>query len=476
MGARRGGRRRGECLLRLTSARVSGGHDFVREQHDLRDRECVGVRDGQKRPPRSHGIEAASRAAVKFEARWSAAADDFDAPPQHVLRMSGPQGFHRRFLRCEASGKMNGWFPTPHAIGDFAVRENALNETLAVAFDGRCNSRNVSGVDAEADDGGHDSMILPTPAPGFEWRQTPFGPALVCVPLEAIATHVFTSRMWEPELEAALAGSSGESASRGATLPDAEGRRDDSALSPIAAAPVVSEPTDIWSKAARAIALEPGELVRMKQVHGDGAVRAARETALERPHADIATCDDASLGVAVQAADCVPLLLADRRLGVVAAAHAGWRGLAQRVPIKTVRAMHTLFGSQPADLVAAVGPSVGACCYEVGEDVRRACELGALGLDDCTRWFAALPRVVPGNPSMPGLPETPRAGHSFFDGWLAVEDQLLAAGIPADSIYASGLCTASHADCFWSYRRDSSRAKRLVAAIRPRLSRSRSIG
>lgn len=441
--------------------------------------------DGQERPPRSHRVKATSRAAVEFEPRRSAAADDFDAPPQDILCMSGPERLHRRFLRCEASGKMNGRFTTPHAVRDFTLCEDALNETLSVPFDGRHDSRNVGGVDAETDDGGHDSMILPTPAPGFEWRQTQFGPALVCVPLEAIAAHIFTSRMWEPGDEAGPRGERVESSHREGQPRDAVRCSQESAMpgmlnSPVESSPVQSAPiptalSDIWTRAARALALEPSELARMRQVHGDIVIRATRETALARPQADIAVCDDESLGVAVQAADCVPLLLADRRLGVVAAAHAGWRGLAQRVPSKTVHAMETVFGSRPADLIAAVGPSVGACCYEVGPDVRRECGLHATGGDDFTRWFVESPRVIAGNLSMPGLPETPRDGHSFFDGWVAVNDQLRAAGVPDGSIYAAGLCTASHADYFWSYRREGTRAKRLVAAIRPRVARRGSI-
>jgi YfiH family protein len=211
----------------------------------------------------------------------------------------------------------------------------------------------------------------------------------------------------------------------------------------------------------------------MKQVHGHTVTRATRETAGHRPEADIAICDDPTLGLAVQAADCVPLLVADRRKGVVAAAHAGWRGLAQGVPQMTVQALVAEFRSSPADLVVAIGPSVGACCYEVGADVRREFETHSEGRSGHTRWFHDGPRVIPGNPSMPDLRTTRREGHAFFDGWAAAEDQLRASGVPAASIFMAELCTASHANWFWSYRREGSQAKRLVGAIRAAASGTR---
>ena len=90
------------------------------------------------------------------------------------------------------------------------------------------------------------------------------------------------------------------------------------------------------------------------------------------PAADIIVSNDPAVAIAIQTADCVPILIADRRTGAVAAAHAGWRGLAAGVPRVAVDALVREFGSRPADLIAAAGPSIGACCYEVGEDVRRA--------------------------------------------------------------------------------------------------------
>jgi len=156
--------------------------------------------------------------------------------------------------------------------------------------------------------------------------------------------------------------------------------------------------------------------------------------------------------LAIQTADCVPLLFADRRTGVVAAAHAGWRGLAARVPEVTVRALGEAFGSRPADLIVAVGPSISAARYEVGAEVRDQFERGGFPDDQLARWF---------------LPGT-RAGHWQFDGWASARDQLAAVGVPADRIHSSDLCTAAEAGLLCSYRRDGKRAGRIAGAIRAR--------
>ncbi len=274
-------------------------------------------------------------------------------------------------------------------------------------------------------------MILPPPSAAFEWRHTGFGPALVCLPLEDIAPHLFTSRPW-PLGE--------HRAARGA-----------------------------WTDVAAAFGATAAELVRLQQVHRAGVVVAdalPREAQTVLPEADILLARDAPRVIAVQGADCVPLLVADRRLGVVAAAHAGWRGLAQGVPRLAIAAMTETYGSNPADLVVAIGPSVGACCYEVGPDVQVAFDTGGWARDALTRWFVSSPSVDAGNPPMPGLATERRPGHAFFDGWACAHEQLRLAGAPAEQIFGARLCTASH-EVLCSYRRDGAAAGRIAGAIMP---------
>jgi polyphenol oxidase len=285
-----------------------------------------------------------------------------------------------------------------------------------------------------------DMSLLPQPSEAFYWAQGSGGPALVCRPLEPIARHLYTTRHW----------------TLGVTTPGGE--------------------RDGWAQVAAELELENARLVRVRQVHG-ALVVVAREEKRERDaadQADIIVTDAAGLGLAVQVADCVPLLLGDERTAAVAAAHAGWRGLAAGVPSAAVSALAHEFGSRPSDLVAAIGPSIGACCYEVGTEVRDRFEAAGFGRGPIARWFRAEPRPSSRNPSMPGLPRPLRSGHWFFDGWLAARDQLEEAGVPAARIFVAELCTASHPDTLCSYRLEGPAAGRMAGAIRrrrePRLS------
>jgi hypothetical protein len=275
-------------------------------------------------------------------------------------------------------------------------------------------------------------MRLPQPNDGFAWVQAAAGPALVCRALEGRSRHLFTTRAWT--LGSAADGNSPSG----------------------------------WSEVARGLGVDPSRLMRVHQVHGSSVlVRRVGDSLLAgRPDADIIVSDDPSAALAVQTADCVPLLIADARTGGVAAAHAGWRGLAAGVPAHAVEAMAREFGSRPSDLVAAVGPSIGACCYEVGADVRDAFMAAGFEAQQLSSWFFDCARPNGTNPSMPGL-RPPRADHWYFDGWAAARAQLEWAGVPDAGIHVAGLCTASHPDVLCSFRRDGTGAGRLAAAIIP---------
>jgi YfiH family protein len=257
------------------------------------------------------------------------------------------------------------------------------------------------------------AVPLPEPNEPFEWVQAGPGAALVCRPLRGLADHLFTTRAWSPG------------------VPTAEGGAG-------------------WSDVAAALGIPPGRLLRVRQVHGAEAWIADPSMAAP-PEADIIVTDRPDVAVAVQAADCVPLLVADRRTGAVCAAHAGWRGLAARVPEAAVAALRRAFGSRPADLTAAIGPSIGACCYEVGVDVRDAFA-SAFPRGGSNAWFA----------------DATRTAHWMLDTWAAALAGLEAAGVPADHVFVSRLCTASHPGAFCSYRRDGAPAGRIVGAIKRR--------
>jgi YfiH family protein len=161
------------------------------------------------------------------------------------------------------------------------------------------------------------------------------------------------------------------------------------------------------------------------------------------------------------------VLLADRGRGVVAAAHAGWRGLAADGPRAAIDALARTFGTSPADVIAALGPSIGACCYEVGSEVRDRFALAGYPERTLARWFLQRPAVIDGNPAMPRVAQgVSRPDRWYFDGWAVARDQLVAAGVCASQIFGARLCTASHPDLFCSYRRDGAPSGRLAGAIR----------
>jgi YfiH family protein len=274
------------------------------------------------------------------------------------------------------------------------------------------------------------TMILPAPSESFTWISTPAGPALVCQPLAEVVAHVFTTR-----------------ASR---LGASANARDEAAA---------------WLEVARAIGVDDSRLARARQVHGTTVVTDTTCTP-GLPEADILIGTELSGGVAVQSADCVPILMADPRGRVVAAVHAGWRGLVAGAPRAAVAALADAARVRPDEMLAAVGPSIGPCCYEVGPDVPAAFVRGGFAMADRGRWFHPSAVASPANPPM----RTSASGldRQFLDLAMVAADQLTAAGLRRDRIFVASLCTASHPEVFCSFRRDGAAAGRMAAAIRPR--------
>ena len=177
----------------------------------------------------------------------------------------------------------------------------------------------------------------------------------------------------------------------------------------------------------------PPSAARLKQVHGDVCHRAVSAADAVR-EGDALIASEAGTLVSVRTADCIPVLLYDPANQAWGAVHAGWRGTASMIAAKVVARMQQEFGSKPAGLVAAIGPGIGPCCFEVGEEV-------AEYFPDFTNRDLAKPRV---------------------DLWLANRAQLERAG--AGQIEVAGLCTCCLADRFHSYRRDKGPG-RMVSVI-----------
>lgn len=176
--------------------------------------------------------------------------------------------------------------------------------------------------------------------------------------------------------------------------------------------------------------------------------------------------------LSIRTADCLPVLLADVRLRVVAAVHAGWRGALARVIAKTVGEMRRIFGSAPKDLLAALGPAIGRCCYEVGDEVVEAYRARFVEGDS---FFCRPHRDRDGGdlPSHYSLlfhtqaPPGRRRAHAslHLDLDAVAHAQLTAAGLSPSAIHHCGYCTSCRADLFFSYRRDGAQAGRMMAVI-----------
>lgn len=248
--------------------------------------------------------------------------------------------------------------------------------------------------------------MAPEVAAGFEWATGPAGLVLICRPLSAVAPHLFSTR---------------DLRFRGASVA-----------------------TD-RQRVAAAFGVAPGQLLAVSQVHGcrvavvggcaDPSGDAEADAVMSTRHGSVAT---------VVVADCVPILLGDRYGRAVVAVHAGWRGTAAGIVEEAVRALQTV-GVAPADVIAAIGPSIGPCCYQVDAPVRQALAPRGQRAD---AWFAA-----------------DGDAHWRLDLWTASADQLVEAGVSRQAIHVAAFCTAHHPDVCWSYRRDGAMTGRLVAAI-----------
>jgi YfiH family protein len=213
-------------------------------------------------------------------------------------------------------------------------------------------------------------------------------------------------------------------------------------------------------------------LVSLRQIHSDvihrvGGVRVDRM--LAQPMAgDGMVTDTPGLVLAVQTADCLPVILADRKLRAVGVFHAGWRGTVKRIVEKGVGEMRKHFRSDPRDLVAAIGPGVQGCCYEVGEEVRTKFKTQ---FAYASSLFREVKESDPVREKYPLLFLTARApGHSelpvklFLDLVEANRRQLLDAGVMAKNIEAVGPCTACHTELLFSYRAEKGVTGRMMAA------------
>ncbi len=178
--------------------------------------------------------------------------------------------------------------------------------------------------------------------------------------------------------------------------------------------------------------LDQSGMAILKQVHSSLVLVADRREGCVG-EADALITVEPGVKISVRTADCFPILLADTRRRAVAAVHAGWRGTADRVVVQSLLKMQAEFGTKPEDVIAAIGPGIGACCYEVGEEVASRFGMEGAGKLD-----------------------------------LAAENrrQLTGHGVLATRITPPGACTFCDSARFYSWRRDRELAGRMISYIR----------
>jgi len=199
----------------------------------------------------------------------------------------------------------------------------------------------------------------------------------------------------------------------------------------------------------------PTPIARLKQIHGTNVLVLPQEpegrseffetNASLWPHADglITNCPEITIAVAV--ADCLPVLIADPVARVIAAVHAGWRGLSTGVIENAIEMMASGFGTKPTDCVVGIGPSIGPCCYEVGPEVLAAFN---------SQGYGAEARVSIANG------EQLRCNLGAVAS--AITQQL---GVLQNNIANAEVCTKCNSDWLWSYRHDGDNAGRMLCGI-----------
>ena len=214
-----------------------------------------------------------------------------------------------------------------------------------------------------------------------------------------------------------------------------------------------------------ALGADGQQLFSLKQIHSD-LIHLLSQNSAGSCKGDASATNRPRVLLGIQTADCVPILLVDPKKRAVAAIHAGWRGTLARITQKAIGRMQLEFGSKPSHLMAAIGPSIGPCCYEVSADF--VSKFTAQFADAAGYFDEARSGEEPNplqwlNMKPPGHQPPPKNVH--LDLRKANRSQLLVAGLRMQNIFSSDLCTACRTDLLFSHRREGPLSGRLMAVI-----------
>lgn len=222
---------------------------------------------------------------------------------------------------------------------------------------------------------------------------------------------------------------------------------------------VCDNPEDVIENRRRylgALGLDAARLVTPEQVHGihvervglAEAGKGAEAYADAIPRTDALITNVPNLPLLLCFADCTPILFLDPVHKAVGIAHGGWKGTVNRIGYKTVRRMQEEFGTQPRELLTAIGPSIGPCCYEIGPEVE-----------------AKFREAFPGHEAELFPEKSADTGKPHLSLWAANRIQLEEAGVLPEHIDEAQTCTSCHHDMFFSHRADAGKTGRLAAVI-----------
>ncbi len=207
-------------------------------------------------------------------------------------------------------------------------------------------------------------------------------------------------------------------------------------------------------------------LVTLRQIHSD-LIQYVSKPPAGTLFGDGIISDTPRLLIGIQIADCLPVILVDKKHKAVGVFHAGWRGTIKRIVEKGAGVMRMHFGTMPSNLEAAIGPGIHSCCYEVGEEIREQFESQ---FEYAADLFHEVQESDPVREKYPLLFLTARApGHSvlpkkiFLDLVEANRRQLIAIGVPAKNIFASPLCTSCNQKLLFSHRAEKGVTGRMMA-------------
>jgi YfiH family protein len=206
-------------------------------------------------------------------------------------------------------------------------------------------------------------------------------------------------------------------------------------------------------------------LISLHQIHSD-VVRSFESAPPKQCRGDASVTNRPGFLLGVRTADCAPVLVVDPKRCVVAAIHAGWRGTLARIATKTIGQMQMEFGSRPQDLLAAIGPTIGGCCYEVGTEVAAAF---AAKFANASDFFDELRTGDEPNPlqwlNMMPPGHQPPPNKVLLDLKKANRAQLVEAGVREENIFVTELCTSCDVDRLFSYRKEGASSGRLMGVI-----------